>query len=82
MQGEGNVIDWTVGATANTSEYVKKEKNKIGAAGAGGGGFLIGMAVGGPIGAVVGGLLASATTGAALKTIDRKVGNKTETIDK
>jgi hypothetical protein len=39
------------------------------------------MAVGGPIGAVVGGLLASATTGAALKTIDRKVGNKTVTID-
>jgi hypothetical protein len=81
LQGEGNVIDWTVGATANTTEYMKKEKNKLGAAGAGGGGFLIGMAVGGPIGAVVGGLLASATTGAALKTIDRKVGNKTETID-
>ena len=81
LQGEGNVIDWTVGATANTAEYVKKEKNKLGVAGAGGGGFLIGMAVGGPIGAVVGGLLASATTGAALKTIDRKVGNKTETID-
>ena len=38
------------------TEYVKKEKNKLGAAGAGGGGFLIGMAVGGPIGAVVGGL--------------------------
>jgi hypothetical protein len=81
LHGEGNVIDWTVGAAVNTTEYVKKEKNKLGAAGAGGGGFLIGMAVGGPIGAVVGGLLASATTGAALKTIDRKVGNKTETID-
>lgn len=81
LHGEGNVFDWTVGATVNTTEYVKKEKNKLGAAGAGGGGFLIGMAVGGPIGAVVGGLLASATTGAALKTIDRKVGNKTETID-
>jgi hypothetical protein len=81
LQGEGNVIDWTVGATVNTTEYVKKEKNKLGAAGAGGGGFLIGMAVGGPIGAVVGGLLASATTGAALKTIDRKMRNKTETID-
>jgi len=71
-QGDGNIIDWTVGATSNTAEYVVENKNRLGAAGAGGGGFLLGMALGGPIGAVVGGLLATATTGVALETIDEK----------
>ena len=34
--GNGNIIDWTVGATANTTEYVVENKNRLGAAGAGG----------------------------------------------
>jgi len=53
-QGDGNIIDWTVGATSNTTEYVVENKNRLGAAGAGGGGFLLGMALGGPVGAIVG----------------------------
>jgi hypothetical protein len=71
---KGNLIDWTVGATENTTEYVVENKNRLGAAGAGGGGFLLGMALGGPIGAVVGGLVATATTGAALEQLDERGG--------
>ena len=35
-QGEGNLIDWAVGATSGSSDYVKENKNRLGAAGAGG----------------------------------------------
>lgn len=52
--GDGNIIDWGVGATANTTDYVVENKNRLGAAGAGGGGFLLGMALGGPVGAIIG----------------------------
>ncbi|KAL9186047.1 hypothetical protein ACHAXT_005285 [Thalassiosira profunda] len=72
-RGEGNVLDWTVGATANTTEYVVENKNRLGAAGAGGGGFLLGMALGGPVGAVIGGLVATAATGATLDAIDAEM---------
>lgn len=37
---------------------------------AGGGGFVLGMMLGGPIGAVIGGLAATATTGVALESLD------------
>lgn len=73
LQGKGNIIDWTFGATSNTTEYVVENKNRLGAAGAGGGGFLLGMALGGPVGAIVGGLVATATTGATLETLDKKL---------
>ena len=66
-------MDWTVGATANTTEYVVENKNRLGAAGAGGGGFLLGMALGGPVGAVIGGLVATAATGATLDAIDAEM---------
>ena len=36
LDGNGNILDWTVGATANTTEYVVENKNRLGAAGAGG----------------------------------------------
>jgi hypothetical protein len=52
--GGGNVLDWTVGATSHTTSYVVENKIRLSAAGAGGGGFLLGMALGGPVGAVVG----------------------------
>lgn len=42
IKEDGNLIDWTVGATAGTAKYVKGNKNRLGAAGAGGGGFLVG----------------------------------------
>lgn len=69
-ENDANIIDWTVGATQGTADYVVENKNKLGAAGAGGGGFLLGMALGGPVGAVVGALAANATTGMALEGID------------
>lgn len=75
--GKGNLVDWTYGATSNTTEYVVENKNRLGAAGAGGGGFLLGMALGGPIGAIVGGLVATATTGVALESLD-EVGQRTQ----
>lgn len=47
---QGNIIDWAYGASKGTTDYVVKNKTKLGAAGAGGGGFLVGMALGGPVG--------------------------------
>lgn len=67
---EGNVIDWAVGATTTTGEYVGENKTRLGGAAGGAGGFWVGMAVGGPVGAVIGGLAATAVTGKMLKTID------------
>ena len=67
---EGNVIDWAVGATTTTGEYVGENKTRLGGAAGGAGGFWVGMAVGGPVGAVIGGLAATAVTGKTLKTID------------
>jgi len=67
---QGNVIDWAVGATTTTTEYVGENKTRLGGAAAGGGGFLVGMALGGPVGAVIGGLVATAATGKTLETID------------
>eukprot|EP00984_Skeletonema_dohrnii_P031810 scaffold24810_cov85-Skeletonema_dohrnii-CCMP3373.AAC.2 len=67
---KGNVIDWAVGATTTTTEYVGENKTRLGGAAAGGGGFIVGMALGGPLGAVIGGLVATAATGKTLETID------------
>lgn len=51
---EGNLIDWAVGATSGTSNYISDNKVKLGGATSGGVGFLYGMVLGGPVGAVVG----------------------------
>jgi len=67
---QGNVIDWAVGATTTTTEYVGENKTRLGGAAAGGGGFIVGMALGGPVGAIIGGLVATAATGKTLETID------------
>lgn len=79
-QEGGNIVDWTVGATSNATDYVVENKNRLGAAGAGGGGFLLGMALGGPIGAIVGGLAATAATGKTLETLDER-GRQTKLIE-
>lgn len=71
--GQGNVIDWAVGATSNNAEYISGNKARLGAAGAGGGGFIVGMALGGPIGAVIGGVVATAVSGATIETVDNHV---------
>ena len=70
--GDGNAIDWAVGAGSNASEYVQGNKTRLGAAGVGGGGFVVGMALGGPIGAVIGGLVASAAAGKTLETVEER----------
>jgi len=75
---KGNVIDWAVGATTTTTEYVGENKTRLGGAAAGGGGFIVGMALGGPIGAVIGGLVATAATGKTLETIDEHQKKKIE----
>jgi hypothetical protein len=75
---KGNLIDWAVGATTTTTEYVGENKTRLGGAAAGGGGFLIGMAFGGPVGAIIGGLVATAATGKTLETIDEHQKRKVE----
>jgi len=75
---KGNVIDWAVGATTTTTEYVGENKTRLGGAAAGGGGFFIGMALGGPVGAIIGGLVATAATGKTLETIDEHQKKKIE----
>lgn len=70
VDGKGNFIDWAYGATQGTTTYVAENKTKLGAAGAGGGGFLLGMALGGPIGAVIGGVVGNLAGGKTIETID------------
>mmetsp|Transcript_1493 Transcript_1493/g.2467 ORF Transcript_1493/g.2467 Transcript_1493/m.2467 type:complete len:961 (-) Transcript_1493:336-3218(-) len=75
---KGNVIDWAVGATTTTTEYVGENKTRLGGAAAGGGGFMVGMVLGGPVGAIIGGLVATAATGKTLETIDEHQKKKIE----
>lgn len=70
---EGNLIDWAYGATKGTTEYVVKNKTKLGAAGTGGGGFLVGMALGGPVGAVIGGVVGNLAGGKTIEAIDSAI---------
>ena len=67
---KGDLIDWAIGATTTTTEYIGENKTRLGGAAAGGGGFVIGMALGGPVGAIIGGLVATAATGKTLETLD------------
>ena len=58
-----NLVDRAVGTTTTTTAYVCENKTHLGGAAAGGERFIIGMALGGPIGAIVGGLVATAAMG-------------------
>ena len=69
----GNILDWMVGATANTSEYIGNNKDTLGSAGGAGVGVLVGTLLAGPVGAAVGGLVAGMTTGSAIRRIDQKI---------
>jgi hypothetical protein len=70
--GRGDVIDWAVGASANTQKYATENKSRLGAAGAGGAAFLAGAFMLGPAAPlalpIAAGIFASAVTG---KAIDR-----------
>jgi len=70
---EGNVVDWAVGATSDGSEYIVENKSRLGAAGAGGVGFIVGTAVAGPLGGVAGAMLVSAVTGKAIDEVDKGI---------
>lgn len=72
FSGQGNAIDWIVGATANTKKYANENKSRLGAAGAGGAAFIAGTFMLGPAFplaiSIAAGMAASAVTG---KIIDR-----------
>jgi len=71
--GKGNVVDWMVGATVNTSNYIGKNKDALGSAGGAGAGVLVGTILGGPVGAVIGGVVGGMTTGTAIRQIDKRI---------
>jgi hypothetical protein len=73
QEGEGNVVDWMVGATVNTGDYIGKNKDTLGSAGGAGAGILVGTILGGPVGAVIGGVLGGMTTGTAIRRIDKRI---------
>jgi len=70
---KGNLLDWMVGATENTSEYIGKNKDTLGSAGGAGAGVLVGTLIAGPVGAVIGGVVGGMTTGTAIRRIDRRI---------
>ena len=78
VDGQGNVLDWVVGTTENTGEYLNENKQKIGGAGGATAGVVIGTLVAGPVGAIVGGFVGGISTGYAIKTIDKEVEKHTE----
>ncbi|KAG7353455.1 hypothetical protein IV203_002810 [Nitzschia inconspicua] len=71
--GKGNVLDWVVGSTENTTEYIDENKDKLGAAGGGAAGVVIGTMVGGPVGGVIGGIIGGVSTGTAIRQVDKRV---------
>ena len=66
----GDPIDWAVGASADATKYAGENKARLAGAGAGAMGFGYGLALGGPVGAVVGTLIASAATQKTVEAID------------
>jgi len=71
--GQGNAIDWMVGATLNTGDYIGKNKDSLGSAGGAGAGILLGTMLGGPVGAVIGGVVGGVTSGTAIRRIDKRI---------
>lgn len=67
-EGNGNLVDWTVGAAADVRGYAAENKSRLGTVGAGTVGFVVG-GVFGPLGSLTGGILASALTGQTLNRI-------------
>lgn len=82
--GRGNLIDWAVGSTENTQTYAKQNKSRLGAAGAGGAGFLAGTLLLGPAAPIAlpfaAGFLASRATGKALDRAEEREKSKGEIV--
>jgi hypothetical protein len=62
-EGGANAIDFVIGAGADTGRYLNKNKSRFGAAGVGSAGMIVGAMFGGPVGAVVGGLVTQKVAG-------------------
>ena len=75
QDGRGNVIDWMVGATVNTGDYIGENKDQLGSAGGAGAGVMVGTMLGGPVGAVIGGVIGGVTSGTAIRQIDKRIKN-------
>jgi hypothetical protein len=71
----GDIVDWTLGATSDVVEYAGENKARLGAAGVGTFGFILGTALAGPLGGVAGGVLVSAVTGKTITTLESFGGN-------
>jgi hypothetical protein len=75
--GDENLLDFAVGATAGTAEYVGENKAKLGGAGATGVGMVVGTMVGGPVGGIAGGILVGAATSKTIEGLERRFHKKT-----
>lgn len=82
-KGEGeqsDVLDWTIGATSGMAEYTVANKARLGGAGAGAVGFATGFALGGPVVAIAGAIVASAATQKSIEKIDEAL--KSDSLEK
>jgi hypothetical protein len=76
--GNGNVLDWVVGSTENTTEYISENKDKLGAAGGGATGAIVGTLVGGPVGGIIGGIIGGVSAGTTIRQVDKRVKDRRE----
>jgi hypothetical protein len=76
--GRGNLLDWVVGATVNTTDYIDENKDKLGAAGGGATGVIVGTLIGGPVGGVIGGIIGGVSAGTTIRQLDKRLKKKEE----
>ena len=69
---KGNVLDFASGVTSATGNYVSQNKSRLGSAGAGGAGVIVGTVLGGPIGGLAAGILASKFTKETIEHAENK----------
>lgn len=65
-------IDAAIGTMEATAKYVNHNKTRLGAAGAGGGGMIAGAMLGGPVGAIFGGIITEVVARKTLDLADKK----------
>lgn len=73
---KGNVLDFASGVTSATGNYVSHNKSRLGSAGAGGAGMIVGTMLGGPIGGLAAGVLASKLTKTTIENSESKSTDK------
>ena len=70
---KADAIDWALGATMDVGSYTNKNKSRLGGAGAGSVGFMYGLALGGPVGAVAGAIIAGKATSSTIDRVDHEI---------